>query len=192
MWVGLGGFAYSSRALEQIGTEFDCTRSGRSASDVWFELIPAPAQILHLKVRPGDNVAAGVVLNGHQVTVGFLNYTRHTRFVRTEYARVIDAGAAEWILEAPSVCGARGCRSLPLANFGTTRFSRAKAQTTDGHAGTISDRLWRTTKIRLRPSGRRFVVLHGSGNPAGAANPSRLSADGSSFRVTFARVVVRF
>jgi hypothetical protein len=191
MWVGLGGFAYNSQALEQIGTEFDCTRSGRSDSSVWLELIPAPAQTLRVEVHPGDEVAARVVVNGHQVTLGFANYTRQTSFVRTQYRQFVDAGSAEWILEAPSVCGAHGCRSLPLANFGAARFRHAMAQTTDGNVGTIAGRLWHRTKIWLRPRGRRFAVLHGSGTPAGAANPSRLSAGGSSFRVTFARVAVR-
>ena len=192
MWVGLGGFAYSSQALEQVGTEVDCTRAGRTASTAWIELVPAASEVLRLRVRPGDQLAAQVTVVGHQVTLGLVNLTRHTSFRRSQYAQFIDVSSAEWILEAPSVCaGYNDCVSLPLANFRTARFTGAQAQTMSGYVGTISDQRWNRTQIRLRPTGRRFVVRRGGGTPAGAANPSRLIAGGSSFKVSFARVFVR-
>src|SRR4051812_18847495 len=40
-WVGLGGFSETSEGLEQIGTESDCTASGRATYGIWYELVPA-------------------------------------------------------------------------------------------------------------------------------------------------------
>jgi hypothetical protein len=39
-WVGLGGYYRSSQALEQIGTEADCTRAGIAVYNAWYELVP--------------------------------------------------------------------------------------------------------------------------------------------------------
>jgi hypothetical protein len=36
-WAGLGGFNRSSRALEQIGTEADCTAAGRQDVYAWYD-----------------------------------------------------------------------------------------------------------------------------------------------------------
>src|SRR4051794_22864750 len=40
-WVGLGGFSESAPALEQVGTDADCTASGRATYSAWYELVPA-------------------------------------------------------------------------------------------------------------------------------------------------------
>lgn len=189
MWVGIGGFAGNAPGLEQVGTELDCTASGRMASTAWYELIPAPSQATHMRVRPGDSMAASVTVVGHQVTMDLSDLTTHARFQKVLQAPSIDISSAEWIVEAPSECtSASSCRTLPLANFGTARFSLAQAQSSNGHMGTISDRAWRSTKIRLTPGGRRFVAYHGSGPAAGAARTSRLHSSGSAFSVTFGRV----
>jgi len=192
VWVGLGGFSQTSQALEQIGTEVDCTGSGRIDSSAWYELVPAASRAIHIRVSPGDQVAASVGVNGHQVVVTLVDLTSHTSFSKTLQAQLVDITSAEWIVEAPSACfNASSCQTLPLANFGSATFSNARAESVDGHVGTISDPAWGYTEIRLRPQGRRFVSRHRSSAPAGAANPSALSTDGSSFTVTFLRVSVR-
>src|SRR3954447_18096695 len=51
-WVGLGGLDQSSQALEQIGTDADCTSGGRATYSAWYELVPAAAvDIRSLTVR---------------------------------------------------------------------------------------------------------------------------------------------
>ena len=192
MWVGLGGYNLNSAALEQIGTEVDCAASGRVSSSAWYELVPAPSQPVSLRVRPGDVVSASVTIAGRRVVMTLNDATAHRTFQKTLHASVVDVSSAEWILEAPSDCiSATACQTLPLANFGSATFALAEAQSTNGHLGTISDSAWEWTKIRLMPGGRRFLVFDGSGAPAGAATPSQLSARGSSFTVTFARVSVQ-
>ncbi len=192
MWVGLGGYSISSRALEQIGTEVDCNGSGHAVSTAWYELVPAASRPIRMPVRPGDSVAATVTVTGHRTQLSLWDATRHRAFRKTLGASVVDVSSAEWIVEAPSACdGARSCHTLPLANFGTATFSFASAQSTTGHTGTIADSAWGTTKIRLAASGRRYVLNGGLGAPGGGAAPGALSPDGSSFDVRYSSASAR-
>jgi hypothetical protein len=43
VWVGLGGSSAGSQALEQIGTEADCTSGGTARYATWYELVPDAA-----------------------------------------------------------------------------------------------------------------------------------------------------
>src|SRR6516162_5175014 len=52
-WVGLGGYNPTSGALEQIGTEVDCTAAGKVTSSAWYELVPAPSRAISLPVAAG-------------------------------------------------------------------------------------------------------------------------------------------
>jgi hypothetical protein len=183
-WVGIGGFDVDSPALEQIGTESDCTVSGRAVSSAWFELVPAASRAVRLTVKPGDRMRAGVTITGGEVTLTLTNLTRHRSFTKRLHPAVVDTTSAEWILEAPSVCSSSSsCQTLPLADFGSTGFTAAAATSTSGHRGTIDDRRWETTRIRLAATGRAFVS--DSSTPAAAAVPSSLSASGSAFTVTY-------
>jgi hypothetical protein len=108
------------------------------------------------------------------------------------HASVVDVSSAEWILEAPSDCvTANSCQTLPLANFGSEAFASARAQSANGHLGTISDRAWGATKIQLQPSGRRFVVLNGSAPTIGTATPSALNPRGTAFSIAYSTVPVQ-
>jgi hypothetical protein len=183
-WVGIGGYSASSQALEQIGTEADCTAAGRAVSSAWYELVPAASSAIKLTVNAGDRVRAGVSVTGQKVTVSLDDLTRHRSFTKTLHAAAVDTGSAEWILEAPSVCqGQSTCQTLPLADFGSTGFSSARATTTAGHTGAIQDRRWTTTKISLAEGGHRFVG--GAVASTATAVPSSLSAKGSAFTVTY-------
>jgi hypothetical protein len=192
MWVGLGGYGISSRALEQIGTEVDCNGSGHVVSTAWYELVPAASRPIRMLVRPGDSIAATVTVTGHRTQLSLWDATRHRAFHKTLGPSVVDVSSAEWILEAPSACdSATSCHTLPLANFGTATFSLASAQSTTGHAGTIADSTWGATKIRLAPSGRRYVLYGGFGAAGGGAAPGALSPDGSSFEVRYSSASAR-
>jgi hypothetical protein len=184
-WVGIGGYSESSPALEQIGTEADCTASGRTASSAWYELVPSASRAIRLTVNPGDRVRARVTVSDHDVTVSLSDLTRHRSFTRTLRASVVDTTSAEWILEAPSVCsGQFSCRTLPLADFGSAGFSAARAATTTGDSGAITGRHWTTTRIRLAAAGRHFVDNGGAGFSA-AAIPSALTANGRAFTIRY-------
>ena len=112
-----------------------------------------------MRVSPGDTMFASVTVSGQRATLVLEDQTRHTTFRKTLRVSPIDLSSAEWIVEAPSECvSANTCQTLPLADFGSATFALAGTQTTSGRNGSISDRSWDTTKIKLSPSGRRFVA----------------------------------
>lgn len=188
VWVGIGGYSLTSKALEQIGSEADCSASGRVTSSAWYELVPEASQTVRMTVAPGDRIRAAVAVSGRKVTLSLDDLTRHRSFTRTVTASVVDITSAEWIVEAPSVCSQQGsCQTLPLADFGSTGFTSASARTTAGHTGAITDRRWTATKITLTTLGHRFLA----GGPGGSqlqessAIPSATSSRGSAFTVTY-------
>jgi Peptidase A4 family len=185
VWVGIGGYSVSSQALEQIGTEADCTAAGQESSSAWLELVPAASQTIRIPVSAGDRIRASVSVAGRRVTLALNNLTRHRSFTRRLRASQLDISSAEWIVEAPSVCSSSSCQTLPLADFGSTGFTSASATTTAGHTGTIDDRKWTTTKITLAEGGRRFISAGGPGAPFATATPSSLTARDSAFTVTY-------
>jgi hypothetical protein len=141
VWVGLGGYSERSRALEQIGSDADCTRSGQAVYSSWYELLPAGPVNLRLRVNPGDELAAAVRIRD-------LSTGRH--FAKTKRMGVIDASSAEWIVEAPSVCpSASTCTALALADFGQVAFTDATAAV-GSHTGPVGDADWVAVPIELQ------------------------------------------
>jgi hypothetical protein len=184
-WLGLGGYRLNSQALEQVGTEFDCTSMGQAQAYVWYELVPAPAhRVFRVTVRPGDLISARVVARGDHVTVALTDRTRHEHFHKTIRDRHMDLSSAEWIAEAPSLCfGISHCSVTTLANFGTVSFMRAFAQTSRYRSGGINSHHWNKTRILLaNTEGRRYVV---GSRASSHATPSRLSRYGRSFTITY-------
>jgi peptidase A4-like protein len=189
-WVGLGGFDDTSQALEQIGTEANCSAAGRATYDVWYELVPAGSVTVKMVVRPGDAISATVGVSGSTVSIQIANATRHTVFSKTLTMPVTpDVSSAEWIAEAPSTCGNYGCTPLPLANFAKASFTSGTATTADGHTGTISDPAWAATAVALQgtTAGRsRFAASLTVAN----AIPGALSGDGTAFDIAWQQTVV--
>jgi hypothetical protein len=177
-WVGLGGFSPTSQALEQVGTQANCSASGRVTYSVWYELVPAAPVTIKLPIKAGDGIAASVVVAKTSVTVRITNVTQKKKTFQkrlTMASPAPDVSSAEWVAEAPAACTPTGqCTVLPLANFGGATFVVAKA-TANGRPGTISDPAWSATAITLAdPSS-------GTTN----ATPTPLSPDGSQFGVTW-------
>jgi hypothetical protein len=186
VWVGIGGYSITSNALEQIGTEVDCSATGRVASSAWYELVPAASQAIKLAVRPGDELNASVTVTGQKVELTLNDLTHHRKFTKTLHASVVDVSSAEWIVEAPSSClSDNSCQTLPLADFGSATFDLASAKSTTGHTGSIAGRAWSSTKISLAPAGQHFVIYQGPAAALGSAAPSVLGPGGTSFKVTY-------
>ena len=184
-WVGLGGFATDSTALEQTGTSADCNASGKPAYSVWYELVPSATVSVNLKIMPRDVITASVNILPNGVLVQVKDRTRKTSFTKLlATPSTVDATSAEWIAEAPSTCDAllTKCRALPLANFGRVPFTRIAA-VANGHGGTINDPLWTPTAIDLVPdsSSARFGNL----GATGSATPTSLDPTGRAFAVSF-------
>jgi hypothetical protein len=186
VWVGLGGYKPTSDALEQAGTETDCSASGQVATSAWFELVPSPSKTISLRVDPGDMIRATVTVTGHRVTIGLDDETRSRSFHKTLNASSIDVSSAEWIVEAPSQCVSQfACQALPLADFGSVPFASASATSKSGAVGTIANRRWARTKINLIAGAQRLIVAQNTTDVSGTAAPSTLQSSGSAFDVTY-------
>lgn len=189
IWVGLGGYENGAQALEQTGSEVDCTASGEAVYSAWFELVPAGPVALRLAVHPGDRINASVAVSGKRVVMQVKDLT--TGRARTVLRRMRnprpDLTSAEWIVEAPSACSvSNACRTLPLTNFGSVAFSNASATTMQGARTPISSGGYEVTALELRDSapdrqagrGHEAAVLAG-------ANPSELLSGGTAFNVAW-------
>ena len=183
-WVGLGGFADKSFAIEQTGTLANC-EGGTPYYTAWYELYPKPPVMLKLRVRPGNVFSATVSVSKPTVVIRIKNVTTGTIFAKKLRMKRPDVGSAEWVTEAPSGCDSVGiCSTLPLTNFGTVAFSHATA-TVKGHRGRISDPAWSATSIELHGD------LNDPDHPSSAganAIPGALGADGGSFAVTWQQI----
>lgn len=181
-WVGIGGSSNQSSALEQTGTQADCTADGGTEYYAWYELVPAAPVKLDLAIKPGDHISARVSVSGSNVIVSMSDQTTGQSTTKTLQMENPDTSSAEWIAEAPSACdGSGSCQTLPLADFGTVQFTSATA-TANGHTGPISDPNWNAQPVQLGSSGASDVS-YGSGTGSSGASPSSLSSDGSSFSV---------
>jgi len=178
-WVGIGGSTAASQALEQIGTEAECSLAGKAKYSMWYEVVPAPSVPIKFKVFPGNAISASVRVNGTRVTLQIRNLTRRTIFTKTLSVPQPDLSSAEWIAEAPTGCNAAGCQQLPLARFRPVTFTNAAAKTSDGHAGTIDDPSWSATVFDLLDTTSAFP----GGTTVSGALPSTLFAGGASFGI---------
>jgi hypothetical protein len=184
-WVGLGGFASDSAALEQIGTSADCPLSGRPRYSAWYELVPAGPVPLRLTIAPGDTVTASVNAKPDGILVQIKNRTKGTSFTKLLPMTSPDLTSAEWIAEAPSQCDRfSDCSTLPLASFGKISFTRLAA-IASGHPGTVIDPAWTAVPVDLVPDvlGGRFDR---NGSSTATATPRSLTADGRAFDVFWA------
>ena len=111
-WVGLGGDSETSNALEQTGTEADCT-NGAATYSAWYELVPAASVKVPLTVSAGDEISATVSVSGSSVTVKLRNLTTGKSFSKTLRMASPDTSSAEWVAEAPSALTPGGARILP-------------------------------------------------------------------------------
>ncbi|MGB9182482.1 MAG: G1 family glutamic endopeptidase [Solirubrobacteraceae bacterium] len=188
-WVGLGGSG-TAQALEQAGTEADCTSGGQASYFAWYELVPAAPVKIALAVHPGDHISSTVKVSGTSVRVQLTDATTGQSVNKTLYMASPDTSSAEWIAEAPSACDqtATNCQPLALTNFGTVKFTNARATTTGGHTGTVSDSSWSAAAVTLTSSAAGYGPAGISYSPSGSsagATPSGLSSDGSSFSVAY-------
>ncbi len=167
-WVGIDGF--SSSTVEQTGTDSDC-RNGQPTYYAWFEFFPKPAFLISgITVHAGDAISAEVKYAGqNKFVVSITDTLTGKSFSTTGTVGGAQRSSAEWIAEAPSSGGG----ILPLANFGTVSFSAGLA-TVAGAPGAIGS---------FGSSVQVITMVTSSG--AVKALPSALSADGTSFSVTW-------
>jgi hypothetical protein len=204
-WVGLGGGDSNSDALEQTGTQADCSTNGTAKYYAWYELVPSAPVKLALTIKAGDKISARTAVNGDQVSFDIVdNTTQHSwSKTLTMTAAKPDTSTAEWVAEAPSECvsgNTSACSPLTLANFGTATFTNAHA-TAGGKVGTISDSSWNATEVELEPSTSSIFGAGPGGYIGGGygggysefssysadkgAAPTKLSEKGTKFSVKY-------
>jgi len=187
-WVGIGGYKVSSKALEQVGSEADCSPSGQVTYYAWYEYVPAgPVTIDRVAVSPGDTITATVTVHHDRATVTLTDLTAATSFTHTKLMRSPrpDVSAAEWTAEAPSNCNGNHCTPLQLTDFGSVDFANATATSigVDGrHAGVIDDPDWIYGAINLQSGQQQPFFSH---RLPSAASVSPLGVTGNAFTVTF-------
>ncbi len=140
-----------------------------------------------LAVAPGDAIAAAVKAAPGAITFTLTDTTTGARFHRRIAFANADTTSAEWIAEAPSSCNVRGCRTLPLGDFGTVTFTSATVGTHSGLRGSISAANWSAVPIALdertgSPVGDRFAL---GSRARVSAVPTVLADAGSSFGVSW-------
>jgi Peptidase A4 family len=190
-WVGLGGYGETSASLEQLGSAIECDGASKTPINyVWWELVPAPAKRITLKVSPGDTITAAVLVKDQTITFSLRNVTRGTRFSKVlTTTQALDTAAAEWIAEAPSNCSSGGrCSVIPLTDFRTVTFSKAATIGND-HPGTILDPAWTADPIELIADDSQSGLFSQSDvlGPGVGAVPADVSSDGRSFSVSWHR-----
>jgi Peptidase A4 family/Collagen triple helix repeat (20 copies) len=187
-WVGLGGYSMRSKALEQIGSEADCSAHGQLFYYAWYEFVPRPPfTIGRLKITPGDLISASVHVSSDNVWVYLTDTTTGAHFKKhvVMHSPQPDTSAAEWIAEAPSNCSSNSrCRPLRLTDFGQIGFTAATATsvgTVGRHTGSIDDPAWDYGPIVLSSNGSSNY----STNEKSYAQPSMLSPAGTAFTVNY-------
>jgi len=174
-WIGIDGFAANDQTVEQIGTDADCTKGSKKVPGgpvhyAWYELFPGALVVLPpatYPVAPGDVLAASVHVSGAAYTLVLIDVSHWIFSTTVTTPKVEMNSSAEWIAEAPTVCGGTKCKPQPLANFGSIAFTGASANgETLTAADLISSAITMTAKkptlIKARPGplvgGSAFTV----------------------------------
>jgi len=126
-WVGLDG--YTSKTVEQIGTEADCTGPSPQTPQyyAWYEVYPGAGVNFANPVSPGDKFTGTVTAQGNDKFRLVLTDTTRgwTQTISATQAGA-DLSSAEAIAEAPSGPSANSS-PLPLTNFGSVGFTGVTA-----------------------------------------------------------------
>jgi Peptidase A4 family len=173
-WVGIDG--YSSRTVEQTGTEADCS-GGTAIYSAWYEFYPAyPVTFTKVVVHPGDVFEASVTFAGGKFTATIKDVTTGTSGHHTKAVSTAKRTSAEWIAEAPYSGGV-----LPLADFGTAHFGKDATSVAATNEATISGT---TSVLGLFSSSSIHQINMKSGGVTKALT-SAVTPDGTSFNITW-------
>jgi hypothetical protein len=166
-WIGIGG--QFDKTLIQAGTEHDSV-NGQEYYSAWYELLPDKAvRITDMSVSAGDLITASITLvdsDTKEWAIRIYDVTKGAEFYQI-FVYNSSRLSAEWIVERPTLNG----EVTKLANFGTLTFKDAYMKIGDdvGNIGSFSySQVIMTNDLSLH-----------------LASVSPLSADGSSFNVTY-------
>jgi Peptidase A4 family len=178
-WVGIDG--YSSSTVEQTGTDSDC-RLGKATYYAWFEFYPkASKDIAAFPIHPGDVVTASVQYAAGIFTVSIQDITAGTTFSSSSTVAGAQRSSAEFIVEAPETCLLK-CSLTKLANFGTAGFGSDNTGVSGMNCGVAVNGVMASLGSYGSAVQSITMVSRGSSSVV-KAQPSALSADGTSFTV---------
>jgi len=172
-WVGIDG--YSSKTVEQTGTESDC--SGATLTYyAWYEFCCKQPEIpiSSITVLPGDTMSASIVYASGKFTVTITDERTGQSFKTSKRVFTAKRTSAEWIAEAPYSGGI-----LPLADFGTVLFGYDNTGITGTNYATDTAT---NGPIGVFPTIEQITMAKSS---VTEALPTSLSSDGTSFSVTW-------
>ena len=175
-WVGIDG--YSSSTVEQTGTDSDC-QSGSPTYYAWYEFYPAGSHLITtVPVHSGDKISAEVKFVSGHFTVKLSDKTTGKSFSKNATVSGASRNSAEWIAEAPSSSSG----ILPLADFGTVGFGKAKT----GLNGTCSATIGSVHGgIGAFSTNAVSITMVNSAGTATKASTGPLYSSGTSFNVTW-------
>lgn len=125
-WVGIDGD--TSSTVEQTGTDTDCQR-GNPSYYAWWEMYPAPTQVIGYPVHPGDSMTGTVTYGSGGFTMTLADHTAGWSYVAAQASTKALRNSVEWIVEGPS--------NGTLTDFGTLTFS-ADSATINGSTQTLA------------------------------------------------------
>src|SRR5436190_4127101 len=132
-WIGIGGScvdascALTDPTLIQTGTEQDVNSAGKAHYSAWWEVLPAPAINIKMRVRAGDRMHASIVEtpSGSELwKITLRDVTRGETF-STTVPYTSTYATAEWIEETPLVVGP-GAGFAALPNLTNMPFDHGK------------------------------------------------------------------
>jgi hypothetical protein len=211
VWVGLGGWTQTRQ--EEVGTDANCTASGKTRYFAWFEMVPYLSfpTTLKNKVYAGDTMTGLVrIVNPKVVELQIRNRTQHWTFTRKINWWNNDTSTADWVVEAPAICDKQACSEASLANFhevtmreiSATAISLKGSKTTN-ETGTLANPRWTVIPVRLVPGKMTVPVISTTAlsashrghtgqaeSPAGST-PGQVSKDGKRFTFKWVKTATK-
>jgi hypothetical protein len=182
-WVGIDG-ATSPGTVEQIGTHSNCN-SFEPSYDAWYEFYPNGQIVIpNFQIFAGDEVSAEVSYDSgtELFTVSITDETTGHSFSISQGVPSAPRSTAEWIAEDPEYKIGKTFYPWPLTDFGTAGYGSGNTNISGTCYATVGSRTGPIGSFATPPTSLSRYVLSNNGN---AAVPSPLSADGSSFSVTW-------
>jgi hypothetical protein len=169
-WVGIDG--WNDETVEQTGTDSDCNE-GKPKYYAWYEFAPlAGVTIPSVSAKPGDSMSAEIDYDGSEFTVTMTNQNTGETYSASSSVPEAQRTSAEWIAEL---------NGIELSNFNAVRFGDDFTQVTGTNSATNASTSGPISAFGNNVQGSVLVA----GQDKDEAVPSFLSADGTSFTVTW-------
>lgn len=131
LWAGLTGTSEKSQ-IAQLGTDSGCL-GGSAFYYPWWEMYPAPSNLIDNPLQPGDKMVATVTYQQGRFRLTLENMTENWRFTTVQGGSDSDTLIAECVVEAPAK--ASDLSLVRLSNFGSVSINCLANNQPIGEAG---------------------------------------------------------